>query len=72
MDDIHSVLTSSSAHSASLEKQIEDLKKHEEKHHSSVQMLQQHQHQLEQLRSILNNASKVLSVHLEHAQQNER
>jgi len=51
---------------------MQDLHDHEQQHHSSVQMLQAHKAQLEELKGILGNASKVLSVHLEKAQERER
>ena len=56
----------------SVEQMQQDLQKHEEKHHSSIKMLHEHQLQLQNMKAILNNASKVLSTHLRNAQEKDK
>lgn len=63
--------TTSSSHD-SITTLTQDLQDHEQQHMSSVKMLESHRLELENLKSILSNASKVLSVHLNAAQERER
>ena len=72
LGDLSQLTRGSTASPATLDQMQKDLATHQANHQSSVKMLENHQLELQKMKAVLNNASKVLSFHLQKAQEDER